>query len=138
MPDFRLDCTEIVYRIIVRKDWLEEDGTLKAEAFLLMREADLQTGLSVRRALLCTPEDCKTKVGSGHGVDSLHVGHIGELGLDVWHFEPDDEDHAGITGLPPYYEKENWSLAEVEHAEALAGRLASQARPVLRARWRTR
>ncbi|HWR37007.1 MAG TPA: hypothetical protein VN622_14185 [Clostridia bacterium] len=102
-----------------------------------MREADVRTGLSLMRAVLCTVEQCKTKVSSGHGVDSLHVGHIGDLGLEVWHFEPDEEEHAGIIGLPRYYEKDSWSLAEVERVEELAGRLASQARAVLRTRWRT-
>lgn len=136
MPSFLLECTEIVYRIVVRRDWLEEDGTLKPEAFLLMRPADERTGLSVFRASFCTIEQCRTKVRSGYGVNSLHVGHVGQLGLEVWHREPDEEDHAGIFGLPRYYDRENLSLAELERAEHLAGKLASQARAQLRERWR--
>lgn len=137
MPDFKLDCTEIVYRIVVRRDWLE-DGRLKTEAFLVMRPADHQRGLSVQRASHCSVAECKTKVRSGFGVDSLHTGHIGELGLEVWHHEPDEEDHGGIIGLPPYYDKDNLPLSEVARAENLAGRLAAQARPQLREKWRTR
>ncbi|MGA3098003.1 MAG: hypothetical protein ABSF25_16230 [Bryobacteraceae bacterium] len=136
MPDFRLECIEIVYRIVVKRSWLEDDGTLKPEAFLIMREADALKGLSVQRACLCTAEQCKSKVRSGFGVDSLQVGRIGRLDLEVWHHEPDDEDHAGIMGLPPYYRKADLTLSEIARAEDLAGRLAAQARPQLRRRWR--
>lgn len=138
MPDFQLDCTEIVYRIVVRRHWLEDDGTLKAEAFLVTRPADLESGLSVRRASHCSVAQCKAKVRGGYGVDSLHTGHIGELGLEVWHYEPDEEDHAGIIGLPPHYDKDNLTTSEVAKAEYLAGRLAAQARPQLREKWHAR
>ena len=138
MPDFRLDCTEIVYRIVVKRGWLGDDGALKAEAFLLTRPADHERGLSVHRACRCSAVECKTKVRGGYGVDSLHTGHIGELGLEVWHYEPDDEDHGGIIGLPPYYDKDNLPLSEVARAENLAGKLAAQARPQLREKWRAR
>jgi hypothetical protein len=136
VPDFQLECTEIVYRIIVQRKWLEDDGTLKAEAFLVMREVDAVKGLSVQRASLCSVEQCTTKVSSGFGVYSLHVGHVGELALEVWHHEVDDEDHAAIVGLPPYYNKDNLPLAEVAKAEDLAGRLAEQARAQYRVKWR--
>jgi hypothetical protein len=137
VPDFRLECTEIVYRIVVRANWLEDDGTLKAEAFLVMRPTDRAKGLSVQRASHCTVAQCKTKVRSGYGVDSLHVGHIGKLELEVWHYESEDEDHAGIVGLPPWLDKDTLPLAEIAKAEDLAGKLAAQARPQLREKWRT-
>jgi hypothetical protein len=137
VPDFQLDCTEIVYRIAVKADWLV-DGVLKAEAFLVMRPVDHQKGLSVQRASYCSVPQCKAKVRGGYGVDSLHTGHIGELGLEVWHYEPDEEDHGGIMGLPPYYDKDNLPLSEVARAENLAGKLAAQARRQLREKWHAR
>jgi hypothetical protein len=136
VSDFQLDCTEIVYRIVVKRGWLEEDGALKAEAFLVMRPDDHQRGLSVQRASHCSVTQCKTKMRGGYGVDSLHTGHIGELGLEVWHYEPDEEDRGGIIGLPPYYDKDNLTLSEVARAENLAGKLATQARRQLRETWR--
>lgn len=135
MPDFRLDCPEIVYRIIVKPGWLDANKKVKPEAYLLLRPRDVPTGLSVRRACLCTVLNCRTKLNSGRGVDSLHVGHVMDLRLEVWQNDRDEEDHAGIIGLPPYFDKDNLSLEEIKRAEDLAGLLVEQSRAQSREAW---
>jgi hypothetical protein len=125
-----LPCSAIVYRAL-KKRWLNEDtGGIKADAFLL-RERDLESGLSVNIATTCSPQQCATIYDRCSAVASLHVGRVRDLGLDV---VPDSETHANIQGLP--YGENN--LAEVER---FAGLLAKQSRlipvqPVKRRRYR--
>jgi hypothetical protein len=57
------------------------------------------------------------------------------VGLEVWQNDPREDDHAGIIGLPPYYEKDTWSLEEIKRAEDLAGLLVEQSRAQSRQAW---
>ncbi|MEW5856827.1 MAG: hypothetical protein AB1861_05540 [Cyanobacteriota bacterium] len=111
-----LPCSSIVYRALLRKNWIDEDtGKVKADAFFL-REHEL--GLSVNIAATCLPEQCAARFNKCSAVASLHVGRVRDLGLDV---VPDSETHANIKRLP--YREDN--LAE---AERFAGLLAKQSR----------
>ena len=136
MPNFRLMCGEIVLRIIDKKTWLDNDGRVLSEAYLLWRKADAETGLSVRRACLCTVGQCKTKLNNGRGVDSLHTGHVSEMGLEIWQNDPAEEDHAGIVGLPHWFDKDNLTMEEINRAEDLASMLAEHSRRRSREAWR--
>ncbi|GAB4177822.1 MAG: hypothetical protein Fur006_09750 [Coleofasciculaceae cyanobacterium] len=102
----------IVYRALLRKQWIDEDtGRVKADAYFLRAN---EPGLSVNIASVCSPEQCAGFFRKCYGVASLQAGHVREIGLDV---EQDSINHANIIGLP--YREDN--LAE---AERLAGLLA--------------
>ncbi len=112
-----LSCNEIVYRALMKKNWMSEDtGQVRPGAFFL-RKHRAETGLSVNISTVCSPQDCAERFRC-KAVASLHVGRIRDLGLDVVQDKP---DHANIIGLP--YREDN--LAE---AERLAGLLAKQSR----------
>lgn len=118
-----LPCSTIVYRVLLKKRWINQDtGTVEAGAYFL-REKEKERGLSVNIEGRCSPQQCADKFDKCFGVASLHVGRIRDLdlGLDVIAGET---DHALITGLP--YQNDN--LAE---AERIAGLLAKQSRIVL-------
>jgi hypothetical protein len=102
----------IVYRALLRKQWIDEDtGRVKADAYFLRTN---ESGLSVNIASVCSPEQCAGSFRKCYGVASLQTGAIREIGLDV---DRDSIDHANIVGLP---DRED-NLAE---AERLAGLLA--------------
>ena len=108
----------IVYRAILRKQWIDEDtGRVKADAYFLRTN---EYGLSVNLASACSPEQCAGLFRKCYGVASLEVGRVREIGLDV---EQDSTNHANIIRLP--YREDN--LAE---AERLAGLLAKRSRIV--------
>lgn len=108
----------IVYRILLRKQWISEDtGRVKADAYFLRAN---EPGLSVQIANACSPEQCARLFRKCYGVASLEVKSIRQIGLDV---EQDSVNHANIIALP--YREEN--LAE---AERLAGLLAKQSQIV--------
>lgn len=113
-----LSCSAIVYRALLRKQWIDEDtGRVKADAYFLRKSRNEQ-GLSVRIASVCSPEQCAASFKNCYGVASLHVGRVRDLGLDV---VPDSPSHANIIGLP--YREDDPALAE-----RLAGLLARQSR----------
>jgi hypothetical protein len=102
----------IVYRSLLRKQWINEDtGRVKADAYFLRAN---ETGLSVNLASRCSPQQCAKMFRKCYGVASLEVGDVREVGLDI---EQDSVNHANVVGLP--YREDN--LAE---AERLAGLLA--------------
>jgi hypothetical protein len=104
----------IVYRSLLRKQWINEDtGRVKADAYFLRAS---ETGLSVNLASICSPQQCAEMFRKCYGVASLEVGDVREVGLDV---EQDSVNHANVVGLP--YREDN--LAE---AERLAGLLAKR------------
>jgi len=104
----------IVYRTLLRKQWINEDtGMVKADAYFLRAN---EPGLSVNLASVCSPEQCARLFRKCYGVASLEIGRVREIGLDV---EQDTVNHANIVGLP---HRED-DLAE---AERLAGLLAKR------------
>lgn len=108
----------IVYRAILRKQWIDEDtGRVKADAYFLRAN---EYGLSVNLASACSPKQCAGLFRKCYGVASLEVGRVREIGLDA---EQDSTNHANIIRLP--YREDN--LAE---AERLAGLLAKRSRIV--------
>jgi hypothetical protein len=105
---------EIVYRSLLRKQWIDEDtGRVKADAYFLRPN---EPGLSVNLANACSPEECAGFFRKCYGVASLAVGTVRKIGLDV---EQDSVTHANIVGLP--YRDEDLALAE-----RLAGLLAKR------------
>lgn len=108
----------IVYRALLRKQWIDEDtGKVKADAYFLRAN---ERGLSVNLAGACSPRQCAKFFRKCYGVASLEVGGIREVGLNV---EQNSVNHANIVGLP---DRDN-NLAE---AERLAGLLAKQSQIV--------
>jgi hypothetical protein len=104
----------IVYRALLRKQWIDEEtGKVKADAYFLRAS---EPGLSVNVANVCSPENCADLFRKCYGVASLKVGSVREIGLDV---QQDSVNHANLIGLP--YREDN--LAE---AERLAGLLAKR------------
>jgi hypothetical protein len=102
----------IVYRSLLRKQWIDEDtGRVKADAYFLRLN---EPGLSVNIASVCSPEECARCFRKCYGIASLEVGDVREIGLDV---EQDAVNHANIVGLP--YRDE-----DLARAERLAGLLA--------------
>ncbi|WP_445173502.1 hypothetical protein [Microcoleus sp.] len=84
----------IVYRALLRRQWIDEANLVVFSAYLL-RPND--RGLSVTIASVCSPEQCAAKFTNCLGVASLQVGQIRELGLDAVR---DSAFHAEIVGLP--------------------------------------
>ena len=115
-----LPYSEIVYRALLRRQWINEDTRMvKADAYLL-REKEKNTGLSVNIARTCSAEQCAKGFHKCFGVASLQVGYIRDIGLDV---VPDSPTHANIIGLP-YNEDDR------DGAEKFAGLLAKRSRIV--------
>ncbi len=114
MHQHTLQCSDIVFRALLRATHIDrKTGHILAAAFILRAN---ECGLSV--SFDCTPEECAAHFKTCHGVVSLHVGRVRNLGLDVI---PDDTHHANIVGLPHPEEKP----AEAEH---VARQLQAQAR----------
>lgn len=110
----------IVYRALLRKKWIDEEtGRVEFDAYLLRPN---ETGLSVRIASACSPEQCAAQFRNCYGVASLQVGRIRELVLEV---VPDSASHANIIGLPTVED-------DRDRAERLADLLARQSRIVWR------
>ncbi len=108
----------IVYRALLRKQWIDEDtGKVKADAYFLRVN---ELGLSVNLASVCSPIQCAELFRKCYGIASLEIARVREIGLDV---EQDSLNHANIRGLP--YREDN--LAETER---FAGLLAKQSQAV--------
>ena len=112
-----LPCSEIVYRGMRSRRWLDptRENVLPAAFFRRPNETD---GLSVNPSSECDIKYVRELLNPCHGVVSLHVGRVRDLGLEV---EQDESKHACIKGLP--YQDE-----DPLQAERLAGQLAKQAR----------
>ncbi|NER35921.1 MAG: hypothetical protein F6J93_18360 [Oscillatoria sp. SIO1A7] len=107
---------EIVYRALLRKQWLDRNtGEVSPDAYFL-RKSKNEQGLSVRMASACTPEEFAARFRNCYGIASLKVGGIRSLGLDVI---PDSPSHAQILGLPYREDDRN-------RADRLAELLAKQ------------
>ena len=121
--DFKsLPDSAIVYRALLRKQWISEDtGRVTSNAYFLRKERN-ELGLSVNIASACFPEECAAKFRKCYGVASLNVGSIRELGLDVI---SDSLSHAQIVGLS-YIEDDR------DRADKLARLLAKKSRIVWR------
>ncbi len=121
-----LPCHTIVYRAIrSSRKWIDQD-TKELLPFAFHRRKD-EKGLSV----LVSPhvpneEECcrLAPLNKCHGVDSLHVGWVRDLGLDV---EQDTPTHADIIGMPVYTDGDGDSPENIE-ADRIATRLASISR----------
>jgi len=114
-----LPCSAIVYRAISRrKGWIDwEARRVQPAAFISRPPPTDEDGLSVD---IQSPRSCHETLNKCHGVVSLHVGRVRDLGLDI---VVDDSPHANITGLP----RQEDDRTEAEH---LASLLARQARIV--------
>ena len=113
-----LPCNAIVFRAMARKNWIDATtGNVLPAAFLRRPPPADVDGLSVD---VESARSCFLVLNKCHGVASLHVGRVRDLGLDI---VTDEMPHANITGLP--LGTENVTLAE-----RLASQLAKQARLV--------
>jgi hypothetical protein len=118
-----LPCNAIVYRAVLRKNWIDKHANQVTSAAFFRRipsdevEGD-PNGLSAGIAANCSVDEFREGFRACYGILSLHVGRMRDIGLDVHQDEP---QHANITGLP-YREEDEL------HAERLAGLLAQQAR----------
>jgi hypothetical protein len=112
-------CNVIVYRALIKRDWVSEDiiGQVRPNAFFLRQDKG-EIGVSVNIATVCSPQDCVRRFKKCGAVASLHIGSIRDIGLDVIQ---DKFNHANIIGLP--YRDDDF----VE-AQRLAGLLAKQSR----------
>jgi len=84
-----------------------------------------EDGLSVNPVHTCSLEDAKsgfngTVLAKVHGVATLHVGRVRDIGLNVIQ---DDEQHGLITRLP-------YATDDLVEANRLASALADQSRLV--------
>jgi len=112
-----LQCRDIVLRALIRARHFDRvNRRILAAAFMLRENEE---GLSV--SYDSTPQQCAAGFNKCHGVASLHVGRIRDLGLDVI---PDEPRHANIVGLP-----------HREHDPAEAERFARQLQKQARLVW---
>lgn len=121
-----LSCNVLVYRLAGKKRWVDyENGRLTIAAFLRRQpvsdtDRGDEDGLSVNPTHTCTLDEAKTMLGTVHGVATLHVGRIRDIGLDVIQDEP---QHALLKGAP--YEGD-----EPAFLNKIAGALSDQSRLV--------
>jgi len=130
-----LECEAIVWRLLRKKAWIDKDTidadikVILPDAYLRRKEVDMD-GLSVGIKGVCTLEDFKASLNKVHGVVSLHVGRVRNLGLDVLPDDPQlieeqggeyDPCHATIVNAPCIED-------DPKEAERLAGLLARQSR----------
>jgi hypothetical protein len=114
----KLPADGVVYRAILRKQWLDEDtGRVKADAYFLRVS---EYGLSVNIASACSPQQCADLFRKCYGIAGLEVGRVREIGLDV---EQDSPNHANIVGVPHQED-------DLVEAERLAGLLAKRSQIV--------
>ncbi len=113
-----LNESAIVYRALLRRQWIDETSDLVLLFAYLLRPNEL--GLSVTIASVCSPEQCAAKFKNCYGVASIQLGQIRELGLDAI---PDSDSHAQIVGLP-------YVIDDRDRAERLADLLAERSRLV--------
>nr|MDQ2996790.1 hypothetical protein [Chloroflexota bacterium] len=91
-----LGCSAIVYRALLRSNLIDKTtGRILAGAF--MRRAKDVDGLSVSVAANYSKQQIVLDFDPCHGIVSLHVGRIRDLGIDV---QCDSLVHANIIGLP--------------------------------------
>ncbi|MEG3847637.1 hypothetical protein QT971_26740 [Microcoleus sp. herbarium19] len=109
-----LNESAIVYRALLRRQWIDETSDLVLLFAYLLRSNE--PGLSVTIASVCSPEQCAAKFRNCYGVASIQVGQIRELGLDA---VPDSASHAQIVGLP-------YVTDDRDRAERLADLLAER------------
>src|SRR5437588_1556825 len=101
LPGLDADC--VVYRAILRRQWIDEDGgELKPDAFLRRPEVDAD-GISVYLAGPCDPAGVAAKFNRCEAVAALCVGEIRGLGLGLDVIpdppaSPGFPQHACITG----------------------------------------
>lgn len=113
-----LDCSAIVYRAILRKNWVDQTTHSVMPAAFFRRPAPQDNdGLSVN---IESPNSCMAALNKVFGVVSLHVGRVRNIGLDV---VVDETPHANITGL-------SRTTDDQVQAERMASQLARQARLV--------
>ncbi|NLE40078.1 MAG: hypothetical protein GX621_18840 [Pirellulaceae bacterium] len=113
-----LPCSAIVYRAMSRRHWIDcESNSVLPAAFFRRPAPKDDDGLSVD---ICSPRSCRKTLRDCHGVASLHVGRVRDLGLDV---VVDHSPHASIAGLPRQEDDRT-------KAERMASLLARQARLV--------
>ena len=115
-----VECTEIVYRAILKKSFIDkETEEVSIEAYFLRPD---DQGLSVSLASKCSVEHVVSSFNKCFGVATLHVGHVKALGLEVLHAPPPDE-HALIVNVPHL-------TNDRTEAERFAGLLARQSRVI--------
>jgi hypothetical protein len=120
-----LDAECVVYRAVLRRQWIDEDsGEVKPDAFLRRPEVD-EDGISVYVAGPCDPPSVASRFNRCEAVAALCVGDIRGLGvrLDVIPDPPESPDfpqHACITGLPYHDDDPNSAVYLAEKLAELA------------------
>jgi hypothetical protein len=133
-------CNTIIYRTVRRKDWFDPDDAtrIKDAAFMRRREKRDpdgaitdpmdQDGLSLYDSFHIEARACIEEELSCHGLVTLHVGTLRDLGLTVIR---DDQNHRKvlITNMP-------FENPEDAADEALLDAVADSARIMIRCKWR--
>lgn len=131
-------CATIVFRQIRRKEWFDPDDDTKvlADAFMRRRprqradgsvdEGDVD-GLSVYDSFRIQKQACIEDCLSCHGLATLHVGTLRNLGLTVVR-DPMDQRKVLITDMP-------LTNSNDERQETLLENVARSARVAAKFRW---
>jgi hypothetical protein len=117
-----------VYRLILKKGWIDPDDDTKVKAEAFMRRPIDHDGLSVFDSYRIEQQACIESSLSCHGVATLHVGTLLDLGLTVIR-DPGDFTRILITNAP--FESPNDA-----DQERLADTIAEGARVARLCRWR--
>jgi hypothetical protein len=130
-PGDELACNIIVRRVATKPSWLEKRIDKFVFSAFLLRPGE--EDLSVDVVALRSQEETMRPFSPCHGLATLHVGRIRDLGLKVI-FDPIDDPpekrnpaHAKIIGMPSQAE-------DAARALDLAYRLASDSRVTYRRR----
>jgi len=132
-------CNTIAYRTIRRKDWFDPDNDshVKVEAFMRRGPREKPDGahdpgdvdgLSLFDSFHMDMKACIESELSCHGVASLHVGHLRNLGLTVIR-DPLDERKLLVTNMP-------FTNPNNVDQEALLDAVADSSRIACRCKWK--
>ena len=122
-------CATILYRTVRRKDWFDPDdeSRIKDAAFMRRRGVDTD-GLSLFDSFHVSESDCIEAELSCHGLVTLHVGTLRDLGL---HAIRDPADHRKVLIVNMPFENPGDAIQE-----ALLDQVADSARICSRRKWR--
>jgi hypothetical protein len=137
-PPIDPPCETIVYRQIRRKDWYDpdDDSKVMAEAFMRRRPTNRKDGtmdlgdddgLSVYDSFCIQRKACMEDSDSCHGLATLHVGTLRNLGLNVIRDSTDNRKIL-ITNMP-------LTNPNDEQHETLLESVARSARIAVRYKW---
>jgi hypothetical protein len=139
-PPIEPPCNTIVYRTIRRHDWFDsDDDECLVDAAFMRRRPKLDQhgsvvdpgdddGLSLYDSFHIGPQECIEEELSCHGLATLHVGTLRDLGLEIIR-DPENHRKVLVTNVP-------FTNPGTAEEEDLLDKIAQCARIHTRCKWK--